>query len=85
LKPYQTPKDNKQEKSKKKKKFKEKQGRKQTTNEPPARTAIATDSVRRGRLPKFRNEGEAAESNSNPDEETAMNRSGSPSRCNERG
>jgi hypothetical protein len=86
LKPHKTPKEDKQEGSKKKKQSKEKQNEQQANEKSiPPKRRMATDTVCRGRLPKFKNYSESAESNSNPDEETVMNRSGSLSRRYQRG
>jgi hypothetical protein len=83
LKPHTTQKKNEQEKNKKKTKKTnrtERQATKQTI--PTGEKEIATDTVRRGRLPKFKDSDgkETVESNSNPDEETTTHRSGSPNR-----
>jgi hypothetical protein len=83
LKPHTTKKKSEQDKRKKKKtKANKTQARAANQNVPTEAREIATDTVRRGRLPKFKfsDERKTVESNSNPDDETTTHRSGSPSR-----
>jgi hypothetical protein len=81
LKPHMTLKKSEQAKSAKKA-TKPKQTSSQTTNQiiSTPEQEIARDTVLRGRLPKFRKSRETVETNSNPDVESATQRSGSPSR-----
>jgi hypothetical protein len=86
LKPHKPPKED-EEDDKKKKKTKKTQRDKQAMKQivPPGEVNTETDTVRRGRLPKFRNERASAVPNSNPDKETATKSSGSQSRRDTRG